>query len=282
MANHSSRPLAPLPMSRLPRSFHQPLVLYHSIELTRTKRLRLMTPTSSPTLLVLAAGMGSRYGGLKQIDPLARLAKPSSTTRSSTLSAPDSASWSSLSARTSKSNSARSSARALKSALRWTTSSRRSKTFLRASPCLTAAPSRGAPRRPSCWLRTPSTSPFAAINADDFYGADGYRSLAGHLTSGSPDYAMVGFVLRNTLSEFGSVARGVCQVSTMATWSTSSSSPRSSATERGAQHRPRRAKSHSSTATKPVSMNMWGFTPQSLRSTARAISRSFLRAMAAI
>ena len=55
--------------------------------------------------------------------------------------------------------------------------------------------------------------PFAAINADDFYGADGYRSLAGHLTSGSPDYSMVGFVLRNTLSDFGSVARGVCQVS---------------------------------------------------------------------
>ena len=55
--------------------------------------------------------------------------------------------------------------------------------------------------------------PFAAINADDFYGAESYRALAGHLTSGSPDYAMVGFVLRNTLSDFGSVARGVCQVS---------------------------------------------------------------------
>jgi dTDP-glucose pyrophosphorylase len=55
--------------------------------------------------------------------------------------------------------------------------------------------------------------PFAAINADDFYGAQGYRELAGHLTSGSPDYAMVGFTLRNTLSDFGSVARGVCRVS---------------------------------------------------------------------
>jgi dTDP-glucose pyrophosphorylase len=54
--------------------------------------------------------------------------------------------------------------------------------------------------------------PFAAINADDFYGAGGYRELAGHLTSGSRDYAMVGFVLRNTLSDFGSVARGVCQI----------------------------------------------------------------------
>jgi NDP-sugar pyrophosphorylase family protein len=55
--------------------------------------------------------------------------------------------------------------------------------------------------------------PFAVINADDFYGAESYRVLARHLQSGTADYAMVGFVLRNTLSDFGSVARGVCQVS---------------------------------------------------------------------
>jgi hypothetical protein len=54
--------------------------------------------------------------------------------------------------------------------------------------------------------------PFAAINADDFYGAESFRVLAGHLTSGSADYAMVGFILRNTLSEFGTVARGVCEL----------------------------------------------------------------------
>jgi hypothetical protein len=54
--------------------------------------------------------------------------------------------------------------------------------------------------------------PFAAINADDFYGAESYRLLAGHFRSGGADYAMVGFVLRNTLSDFGGVARGVCQV----------------------------------------------------------------------
>jgi len=52
------------------------------------------------------------------------------------------------------------------------------------------------------------SGPFAAINADDFYGANSYRLLADHLRSGSPDYAMIGFILRNTLSEFGSVARG--------------------------------------------------------------------------
>lgn len=55
--------------------------------------------------------------------------------------------------------------------------------------------------------------PFGVINADDFYGAGSYRVLVQHLQSGTPDYAMVGFVLRNTLSEFGTVARGVCHVS---------------------------------------------------------------------
>src|SRR5262249_19073482 len=51
--------------------------------------------------------------------------------------------------------------------------------------------------------------PFAAINADDFYGEGAYQVLGKHLVSGSPDYAMVGFMLRNTLSDFGTVARGV-------------------------------------------------------------------------
>src|SRR5215813_6155407 len=39
--------------------------------------------------------------------------------------------------------------------------------------------------------------PFAAINADDFYGAESFRLLSRHLQSTSSDYAMVGFVLRN-------------------------------------------------------------------------------------
>ncbi len=54
--------------------------------------------------------------------------------------------------------------------------------------------------------------PFIAINADDFYGAQSFLLLAQHLTSGSADYAMAGFTLSRTLSEFGSVARGVCEV----------------------------------------------------------------------
>jgi UTP-glucose-1-phosphate uridylyltransferase len=54
--------------------------------------------------------------------------------------------------------------------------------------------------------------PFAAINADDFYGAEAYQVIARFLTeSVKPNvYAMIGYQLNNTLSEFGSVSRGIC------------------------------------------------------------------------
>ncbi len=57
--------------------------------------------------------------------------------------------------------------------------------------------------------------PFAVINADDFYGVDSYRVLADFLRTPPPKapaahYAMVGFQLDRTLSDHGSVARGVC------------------------------------------------------------------------
>ena len=57
--------------------------------------------------------------------------------------------------------------------------------------------------------------PFGVINADDFYGADAFRALAGFLDATAQDparYCMAGFILRNTMSEFGSVARGICRI----------------------------------------------------------------------
>ncbi len=57
--------------------------------------------------------------------------------------------------------------------------------------------------------------PFAVINSDDFYGRDAYRALAGYLSSlegGAGRYCMVGYELRNTLSDFGGVSRGACTV----------------------------------------------------------------------
>ncbi len=58
--------------------------------------------------------------------------------------------------------------------------------------------------------------PFAVINADDFYGESAYRLLSEHLgktTEGSrSEYCMVGYVLENTLTENGTVSRGICDV----------------------------------------------------------------------
>lgn len=53
---------------------------------------------------------------------------------------------------------------------------------------------------------------FAVINADDFYGRASYAVLGRHLLDGGNRGAMAGFRLRNTLSDFGSVSRGICQV----------------------------------------------------------------------
>lgn len=59
--------------------------------------------------------------------------------------------------------------------------------------------------------------PFAVVNADDFYAADAYQCIADFLKNTSPDaspaeYAMVGYKLENTLSDHGSVNRGICQI----------------------------------------------------------------------
>ena len=56
--------------------------------------------------------------------------------------------------------------------------------------------------------------PFAVINADDYYGKEAYVKLHDFLTQkqASNAYAMAGFILKNTLSENGGVTRGVCQV----------------------------------------------------------------------
>lgn len=59
-------------------------------------------------------------------------------------------------------------------------------------------------------------TPFAVINADDFYGADSYQQFANYfnesskLNGNSDHYCMVGYPLKNTLSENGSVNRGIC------------------------------------------------------------------------
>lgn len=107
--------------------------------------------------------------------------------------------------------------------------------------------------------------PFAVINADDFYGKESYSVLAEKLKSVANtkgDYCMVGYRVGNTLSESGSVARGVCQVN--------EKRQLEGVVERTAIERNNAGKiafvdengiEQILEETTPVSMNMWGFTP---------------------
>jgi hypothetical protein len=129
--------------------------------------------------------------------------------------------------------------------------------------------------------------PFAAINADDFYGAESYRLLAQHLQPGPAakvddyalDYCMIGFILRNTLSEFGSVARGICRVDRddfLEGVVELTSIERNDGIIRNTDAEGRITPL---TGEEPVSMNMWGFTPR-IFPQLRERFESFLRANA--
>lgn len=53
-------------------------------------------------------------------------------------------------------------------------------------------------------------SPFAVINADDYYGKEGYRAAAEFLSAHPQSYGLVSYILKNTLSDNGGVTRGIC------------------------------------------------------------------------
>jgi hypothetical protein len=98
--------------------------------------------------------------------------------------------------------------------------------------------------------------PFAAINADDFYGRESFQILADFLRAGSGDHAMVGYTLRNTLSEHGSVTRGVCECNAGGYLRTVLELTKIEKHGRGA-----RAEGRDFSGDELVSMNFWGFTP---------------------
>jgi hypothetical protein len=108
--------------------------------------------------------------------------------------------------------------------------------------------------------------PFAVINADDFYGKESFKILADYLSNlenEKDNYCMVGYHIENTLSESGSVARGIC--------STDSDDYLTSVVERTyiirdtdgkIKFRDENDQLVSVPGNTPVSMNMWGFTPE--------------------
>ena len=106
--------------------------------------------------------------------------------------------------------------------------------------------------------------PFAVINADDFYGRNSYENLGQHLQSAKPaaaDYSMVGFTLRKTLSEHGSVSRGICQTDGNSLLKSIVEITKIEKAGNGARYLGEDAKESILTGDEPVSMNMFGFTP---------------------
>jgi UTP-glucose-1-phosphate uridylyltransferase len=105
--------------------------------------------------------------------------------------------------------------------------------------------------------------PFAVINADDFYGRTSFKLLAdrlGQLSREGNRYCLVAFTLRNTLSDHGPVSRGVCFAGEDDLLSNVVEHHKVEQTGTRVQGL-RDGKDVTLTGEEPVSMNLWGFTP---------------------
>ncbi|MEI7900732.1 MAG: sugar phosphate nucleotidyltransferase [bacterium] len=218
-----------------------------------------------PTLVVLAAGMGSRYGGLKQVDPVG----PSGETIMD---------YSVFDAvRAGFDRVVFVIRRDFEEVFRTAIGSKYKGVaavdyaFQEAEdlpPGFTVPGARVKPWGTAHAIRAARSvvnTPFAAINADDFYGRDAFQRLGVFLTRGQPvakpRFAMVGYRLDQTLSENGSVARGVCKVGTDGLLETVTEMTKLVRVPGGAENREKPGCPLALTGTERVSMNLWGFTP---------------------
>ena len=107
--------------------------------------------------------------------------------------------------------------------------------------------------------------PFAVINADDFYGYDAFRTMANYLTSLSTEeggkYCMVGYKLCNTLSDFGTVSRGECVVDEQGNLMGMTERLGIKRLENGVVVYDNNGTEKEISENATVSMNMFGFTP---------------------
>lgn len=107
--------------------------------------------------------------------------------------------------------------------------------------------------------------PFAVINADDFYGASGYQALAAFFQATAanlnPTYAMVGYPLRQTLSEHGTVSRGLCSTDERGRLRDITEVAKIEKRLEGAAYTDPDGRVRLLTGEEVVSMNFWGFTP---------------------
>ena len=116
-------------------------------------------------------------------------------------------------------------------------------------------------------------APFAVINADDYYGPEAFKVIYDYLVAnpdkdGMYEYAMVGYLLKNTVTENGHVARGVCVTNANGYLDSVTERTHIEKTETGARF----TEDDGATWTDlsgdtVVSMNLWGFTPSFLKET---------------
>lgn len=216
-----------------------------------------------PTLLVLAAGMGSRYGGLKQLDPVG----PGGETLLD-YSVHDAA-------RAGFDRVVFLIRRDIEKEFREKVGARYAGRIAvdYAFQALDELPGGFAPPpgRTKPWgtahaiwcARGTVATPFAAINADDFYGADTFARIGEFLASADTAarparFGMVAYRLDKTLSEHGTVARGVCRVDERGFLASIEELTDIARGPDGTIVSSGRALSPDA----PVSMNIWGFTPQ--------------------
>ena len=232
-----------------------------------------------PTLLVLAAGMGSRYGGLKQLDQVG----PSGETII------DYSIFDAIRAGFGKVVFVirRDIETAFKEAVgsRYTGKIEVDYAFqqLDALPEGFEIPA----GREKPWgtghavlvAKDVINEPFAVINGDDFYGRTGFQLLADYLSQAADgtkaDYCMCGFVMRNTLSDNGTVSRGICEIDTEGNLTEVVEHTTLERNGNAAKSLLDDGSTVDFTADEIVSMNMWGFTP-SLFTNMTAMFTKFL------
>jgi len=235
-----------------------------------------------PTLAVMAAGIGSRYGGLKQIEPVG----PSGEI------VIDYSIYDAI--RAGFGRVVFIIRRDIEAAFRAISDAHFAGRIAcdyvfqeldRLPPGFAAPPGRVKPWGTGHALlmcREAVREPFAAINADDFYGRRSFAALAEYLRGVRPDstdYALVGFTLRNTLSEHGSVARGVCAADERGRLTSIVERLKIEKAGDGARYE-ENGEWRPLTGDEPVSMNMWAFTPRLFESLEAGFRRFLPGALA--
>ena len=112
-------------------------------------------------------------------------------------------------------------------------------------------------------------TPFIVINADDYYGKEGFRAVHKYLVNGG-ESCMAGFVLKNTLSDNGGVTRGICKMDDEQNLTEVVETKNIVKTEGGAE-----ADGSILDTDSLVSMNMWGLTPDFLSALEQGFAEFF-------